>query len=103
MTSLLASLATALGGVTTVLVAQVSPAADDVTTWVTAGGATAAVGGLVYVARLLASGQLVSYPVEKLQEEATRREDRLEAMLKAATRREDTYHEFLTRRREPDA
>lgn len=80
------------------LVGVTAPEApSEITTWVSAGGATAAVGGLVYVARLLAAGKLVSYPVEQLQQDSQRREEALTHMMADAQRREDLLHRLIVR------
>jgi hypothetical protein len=101
---LVSAISTAVLGVTAStagLLAQA--AAPDVAPWVSAGGATAAVGGLVYVARLLASGELVASPVadrerdlRRLVHQSERREERLQELLEEAGRREDSYHRVLT-------
>ena len=99
-----AALATAGLGFVAAFIAQASEAVPpEVTTWVSAGGATAAVGGLVYVARLLASGRLVSYPVEKLMEDALAREDRMHVVLESERQRHDDYRAWVVAQRErPD-
>lgn len=83
--------------------------APDVAPWVSAGGATAAVGGLVYVARLLASGQLIAAPVAAREKEASEREKVLERLVEQShdliaegNRREDAFHRFLINRSAAD-
>lgn len=95
MTAAVVALTVSASGSAAAFFAQAVAPTSDVTTWVSAGGATAAVTGLAYIARLLAAGRLVAYPVEKLQEEGNRREERLTAMLEAANRREDNYYKML--------
>jgi hypothetical protein len=94
----LVALAISGAGLVATLLGATSPAPpSDVSTWVSAGGATAAVGGLVYVARLLAAGKLVSYPVEQLQQDSRRREDTLAHLVADANSREDLLHRLILR------
>lgn len=65
--------------------------------WVSGGGAAAAVGGLVYVAKKLAAGDLVAFPVSEIVKHQQEREMKLEGMLEDSLRREDSYHRLLTR------
>lgn len=91
------AVAAAGAGQVTQLLAQAggSPSSAEVTSWVSAGGTTIVVGALAYIARLLASGHLVAYPVEKLQEDAGKREKDLEEALKRAHEREKSYERIL--------
>lgn len=72
-----------------------SPTTSEVTSWVSAGGTTMVVGALVYIARLLASGHLVAYPVEQLQERSDEREKELLEMAKRAHDRERVLERIL--------
>lgn len=75
--------------------AAAAPSSSEVSAWVSAGGTSLAVGGLVYIARLLASGHLVAYPVEKLQEDAASREKDLSDHLKRSHERERALERIL--------
>lgn len=75
--------------------AVTSTTSAEVSSWVSAGGTTLAVGGLAYIARLLASGHLVAYPVEKLQEDGAKREEELREALGRAHDREQAFQRIL--------
>lgn len=63
-------------------------ASTDVTPWLSGGGAAAAVGGLAYIAKKLAAGELVAVPLARLIEDSTARERRWEqALLDSEQRR----------------
>lgn len=93
LTNVFAALTTSVAGVVTPLVAQA--ATHDVAPWVSAGGATAAVGGLVYIAKKLAAGELVAVPVAKLLEQSRADHDKLGALTAECLRREDLLHRML--------
>lgn len=82
------------------LLAQATPSvsSSELSSWVSAGGTSIAVAGLAYIARLLASGHLVAYPVERLQEEAAERERQLGELVRRAHDRESTLDRIISRR-----
>jgi hypothetical protein len=85
----------------------------DLGPWVSGGGAAAAVGGLVYVAKKFASGDVVAFPVAdvvfKLQEQHEREDQRhrtemqkLHDVIKDSNDREDGYRAWLLNRKVGD-
>lgn len=71
---------------------------NDVAAWLSGGGAAAAVAGLAYIAKRLASGELVAVPLARVIEHADKREERLLALLDDANQREDAYRALLVSR-----
>lgn len=71
------------------LVAQVDGGGSDLAPFVSGGGAMAAVGGLVYVARLMASGRLVAIDTRSQNESMKAMAEGYRAELAESRRRED--------------
>ena len=97
-----AAIVTALGSISTHVVAQVSGAGGDLGPWVQGGSAVLAVGALAYIARLLAGGKLVAVDTAardaellKIIERGERREAESERRAKAAMEREDRMWTWL--------
>lgn len=68
---------------------------SSVAPWAQVTGTAAAVGGLVYVAKLLADGRLVAQPVSDLVKEGARREERLHELVNESVDRENALRAFL--------
>lgn len=68
---------------------------SSVAPWAQVTGTAAAVGGLVYVAKLLADGRLVAQPVADLLRESAHREERLHQALDESQERENALRAFL--------
>lgn len=80
------------------VLAQVPP---DASPWVAGGSATIAVGGLAFMAKKVASGELVAVAVDQLLEDAAEREDKaaereakLTELLQESHRREDSLRDL---------
>ena len=71
---------------------------DTLAPYVSGGGAAAAVAGLVYIAKKLASGELVAVPIAHLMESSAKREDTLQKLLDDSKEREDVMRAFLVGR-----
>lgn len=91
----LALMTAGVGQLASVVAQATGATSSEVTSWVSAGGTTMVVGALVYIARLLASGHLVAYPVEALHKEASKRESKLSDHLKRAHERERALERIL--------
>jgi hypothetical protein len=81
--------------VTAVLVAA---SGADLGPWVSGGSATAAVGGLVYIAKRLASGELVARNVAEIEKRAEERERQMLELMADGRQREDAFRAFLAGR-----
>lgn len=71
----------------------------DFTPWVSGGGAAAAVGGLVYIAKKLADGSLVAYPVADLHRQSDERERQLHELVDDSRQREDSLRLLILQQR----
>lgn len=78
----------ALSAALSPLWAQVSDGNDVVSTWVPAGSATAAVAGLVFMARKMASGELVPVNIAEVLASQKRTQDALVKVAEEAGARE---------------
>lgn len=101
MQQVAAAIATSILGavisVATWLYAQTS-GTDTLAPYVSGGGAAAAVAGLVYIAKKLASGELVAVPIADVMKQQATREEKLLEMLDEAKDREDAFKAFLYQR-----
>lgn len=82
------------------LIAQVAPSNGDFTTagsWVTATGSAVAVGGLAYIARLMASGKLVARDPARVEAQVLELVEKSDKREAAAEIREQRFYELLTR------
>lgn len=77
------------------LLAQTPGGADNLAPYVSGGGAAAAVAGLVYIAKKLASGELVAVPIANVMKQQEDRERKLSELLEDGKEREDVYKSFL--------
>ena len=68
---------------------------DTLAPYVSGGGAAAAVAGLVYIAKKLASGELVAVPISDVMKQQERREATLLVLVEEGREREDVYKSFL--------
>jgi hypothetical protein len=103
MTALVASLATTIFGVGLsqlgVIIAQVDDGATgSIGAFVSAGGAAAAVGGIVYIAKLMATGQLVARDPARVEQKLTEVVDQSQTLLRESHVREQSYLEWLSSR-----
>lgn len=81
------------------IIAQSAPSADSVAPWVSAGGSGVAVAGIVYIARLMATGRLVARdPALEARTLERLTETSLE-IAKAAHEREKTLMDLLLKGR----
>lgn len=98
---IIATLLSALVGAATSTFGSVLAATDgtEVGTWLAGGGSAAAVAGLAYIAKRLASGDLVAIRVDKLLKDGEVRETRLEALVTEGRAREDALRDLLLNRR----
>lgn len=105
--SVSAALGAAFMGNSALLFAAAETASETGSTlapWLQGGGSAAAVGGLVYVARLIVTGQLVPRPVREAEAElaagilaAAQREDRVLTLAETAQRDHDMCRERADR------
>lgn len=79
---------------------QTSPTTDPSTIapWVSAGGSVTAVGGIVYIARLLATGRLVARDPAEVEKRLQTLVDEVSAVAEEGHQREVDYLEFLKAR-----
>lgn len=107
MQAVIGALVLAVGGaVTTISGALLAASGDSVGPWVSGGGAAAAVGGLVYVAKKFAAGELAAVNLTELVEQivgllrdSQAREARLHEIIEDAKEREDSLRALLLARR----
>ena len=90
-------------GIMIPLIAQAS-GGDNIANYISGGGSAAAVGGLVYMARKILSGDLVSRPTVVVEKELARliqdshdRETGLQNVMADANKREDAHIRFSER------
>lgn len=89
------ALLVSLGGITAMVLGQAGNDSTPIGAWVSGGGAAAAVSGIVYIARLMATGKLVARDPDA---EARALKELLDQVLKLAQeggKREDDYLQFL--------
>lgn len=106
------ALVTALVGVVSMSAPVVAQTGSELGPWVSGGGAAAAVGALVYMAKLLADGKLVAINTaerERYDQDALKqmgelvkkgmsREDVLAELVEDCKEREDVFRSFLVGR-----
>jgi hypothetical protein len=96
--SVVIALATAAVGVVPTMadvLAQVADNSSDVGPWVQAGGITAAMAALGYIAKRFADGSIVSLQVSEIIHAGAKREEALAEMVADARDREDAYRALL--------
>lgn len=95
----LLSVAIGMGTAAGSFIAQASGgAADNLAPWATGGGAAAAVGGIVYIARLMATGRLVARDTAVAEASLTKLAADLVELVKASAARETDYRRLLIER-----
>lgn len=90
----------ALGGL---LAQTASGGAGDFAPWITGAGSVTAVGGIVYIARLMATGQLVARDPAAEHEQLKDMVRRVVELEEASADRERSFHNLLVRRYEAES
>lgn len=93
--ALVGVIASTLGSV--LLLAQTT-GTDTLAPYVSGGGAAAAVAGLVYIAKKLASGELVAVPIANVMRQQEEREKVVLRLLEEERERADVFKTFLVGR-----
>lgn len=68
---------------------------SDVAPWLSGGGAAAAVAGLAYIAKKIASGELVAVQIGQIIRDSAEREKGLSQLVKEAHEREEVLRTIL--------
>lgn len=82
------------------VIAQSQPSGDlgALAPWASVAGSGAAVAGIVYIARLMATGKLVARDPALAEAEQLKTTQRLLELLDAANTREDRFYQYLSER-----